>query len=149
MFLVVAPGTVAGLIPWWISEWRIQSPPVSLQAVGILLAVAGAAVLLDSFARFAIQGLGTPAPIFATRHLVVRGFYRYTRNPMYLAVVSVILGQGFFFGDPRLLAYGALVWLGFHLFVVFYEEPTLGATFGREYEDYRAHVPRWLPSLQA
>jgi protein-S-isoprenylcysteine O-methyltransferase Ste14 len=114
-----------------------------------LLAVAGAAVLLDSFARFAIQGLGTPAPIFATRHLVVRGFYRYTRNPMYLAVVSVILGQGFFFGDLRLLAYGTLVWLGFHLFVVFYEEPTLGATYGREYEDYRAHVPRWLPSLRA
>jgi protein-S-isoprenylcysteine O-methyltransferase Ste14 len=91
--------------------------------------------------------LGTPAPVFPTRHLVITGFYRYVRNPMYVAVVAVIIGQGLIFGNMRVLAYGALVWLGFHLFVVAYEEPTLQATFGPEYERFRAGVPRWIPGL--
>ena len=98
--------------------------------------------------RRAGKGLGTPAPVFPTRHLVVSGFYRYSRNPMYIAVVSVILGQGLVFGSFRLLEYGALVWLGFHLFVLTYEEPVLRKTFGAEYDNFCAHVPRWLPRLR-
>ncbi len=90
---------------------------------------AGAIVLLDSFARFALQGLGTPAPVFPTRHLVVTGWYRYVRNPMYVAVVSAVVGQGLMFGSLWVLAYGAFVWLAFHLFVLAYEEPMLLATF--------------------
>jgi protein-S-isoprenylcysteine O-methyltransferase Ste14 len=101
----------------------------------------------DSFAQFALKGLGTPAPVFPTRHLVITGFYRYVRNPMYVAVVAVIIGQGLIFGNMRVLAYGALIWLGFHVFVVAYEEPTLQATFGSEYERFRAGVPRWIPRL--
>jgi len=78
---------------------------------------------------------------------VVTGLYRYVRNPIYVALVAVILGQAALFGDQRLLAYGVLVWLAFHAFVVGYEEPVLVSTFGTEYEDFRANVPRWIPRL--
>ena len=150
VFLVIAPGFVAGLVPWWISHWHIQAAFWGLQWIrfvgGILIAVA-AAGLLDSFVRFAVQGLGTPAPVFPTRHLVVTGLYRYVRNPMYVAVVSAILGQALIFGDVRLLEYGGLVWLLFHLFVLAYEEPTLKANFGAEYQEFCTEVPRWIPRL--
>ena len=150
VFLVLAPGTVAGLVPWWISRWRLESPTqgwLPLRIAGGLLIAAGLPVLVDSFARFALQGLGTPAPVFPTRHLVITGLYRFVRNPMYVAVVSVIIGQGLLLGNIRVLEYGAVVWLGFHLFVVGYEEPTLRAKFGPEYELFCATVPRWLPRL--
>ncbi len=107
----------------------------------------GIPVLLESFGRLALQGIGTPAPLFPTRHLVVKGFYRYVRNPMYLAVVSVILGQGVFIGNVSLLAYGMLVWLCCHLFVLAYEEPTLRRRFGAEYDAFCANVPRWVLRL--
>jgi protein-S-isoprenylcysteine O-methyltransferase Ste14 len=151
VFLVLAPGSVAVLVPRWISRWRMQPPFLGLAAVrilGALLIVAGTPVLLESFARFALQGLGTPAPVMPPRHLVVTGLYRHVRNPMYMAVVSIILGQALLLGDPRLLEYAATVWLLFHLFVLVYEEPTLRQTFGAEYDTYRAHVPRWLPRLR-
>lgn len=148
LFLILAPGTLAGLIPWWISRWRFETPYAwwsALRIIGCLLMAAGGAVLLDSFARFALQGLGTPAPVFPTRSLIVTGLYRYVRNPMYVAVVSLVLGQGLVFGNVNLLEYAAVLWLGFHLFVVAYEEPTLRRTYGAEYERYCAHVPRWMP----
>jgi protein-S-isoprenylcysteine O-methyltransferase Ste14 len=151
LFLVLAPGTVAVLAPWWISRWRFETPVIGwfpLRVVGGLLIAAGALVLLDSFARFAIKGLGTPAPVFPTRYLVISGLYRYVRNPMYVAVVAVIVGQGLMFGNMRVLAYGAVVWLCFHLFVVAYEEPTLRATFGPEYERFCDNVSRWIPPLK-
>src|SRR5207249_1283755 len=113
--------------------------------MGGLLIAAGIPVLVDSFARFALQGLGTPAPVFPTRHLVVTGLYRYVRNPIYVAVVSAILGQALILGDARLVGYGGLVWLLFHLFVLVYEEPVLKASFGTEYELFCAEVPRWIP----
>lgn len=150
LFLVLAPGTVAGLVPWWISRWRFETFGIwwlPLRVVGGLLVAAGALVLLDSFARFAITGLGTPAPVFPTRHLVVTGLYRYVRNPMYVAVVALIVGQGLIFPNMRVLEYSALVWLAFHLFVLAYEEPTLLATFGPEYETFRRGVSRWIPRL--
>ena len=150
LFFVVAPSVVAGLIPWWITRWEFRPPFFDLQAtraVGILLIVAGLPGLVDSFARFALQGLGTPAPIAPTQNLVVTGLYRYVRNPMYVAVVAVILGQAILFGDWRLLTYGGLMWLAFHAFVLTYEEPVLAQRFGAEYEDFRANVPRWIPRL--
>ena len=100
------------------------------RAVGILLIVAGLPGLVDSFARFALQGLGTPAPIAPTQNLVVTGLYRYVRNPIYVAVVAVILGQAILFGDWRLILYGGLLWLAFHAFVVAYEEPALQRSLG-------------------
>lgn len=153
LFFVLAPGIVAGLVPWWISHWTFNRSFESsafwipLLVAGAILATAGALVLLDSFVRFALQGLGTPAPVFPTRYLVVTGLYRYVRNPMYVAVVSVILGQGLIFANTRVLGYGAFVWLCFHLFVVVYEEPTLRAAFGPEYETFCKSVSRWIPRL--
>src|SRR5215510_6618271 len=150
LFLVIAPGSVAVLVPWWISRWRLQTPLWGvgpIRVVGVLLIATGFPVLLDSFARFALQGVGTPAPLFPTRHLVVTGLYRYVRNPMYVAVVSTILGQGLILGNVMLLEYGGVVWLLFHLFVLVYEEPTLRTSFGSEYQSYYEAVPRWIPRL--
>src|SRR6202051_312942 len=114
IFFVFVPCVLAGVVPWQISGWEFLPPFFDLQAtraVGILLIVAGLPGLVDSFARFALQGLGTPAPIAPTQNLVVTGLYRYVRNPIYVALVAVILGQAALFGDQRLLAYGVLVWL--------------------------------------
>jgi protein-S-isoprenylcysteine O-methyltransferase Ste14 len=150
IFLVIAPGFVAGLVPWWISRWRLDAPffgiPLFRFAGGVLITL-GAIGLLDSFLRFAVQGIGTPAPVFPTRHLVVTGLYRYVRNPMYVAVISSILGQALLFGNVTLLEYGGLVWLMFHIFVLVYEEPTLRASFGSDYKHFCAEVPRWIPRL--
>src|ERR1700693_3405200 len=150
LFFVAAPSVVSGLVPWWISRWEFLPPFFDLQAtraVGILLIVAGLPGLVDSFARFALQGLGTPAPIAPPQHLVVTGLYRYVRNPMYVALVAIILGQAVLMGDWRLIVYGALWWLFFHVAVMAYEEPTLEQTFGKEYEAFRAAVPRWIPRM--
>ena len=151
IFLVIAPGMVAGYVPWRICRWHVGAPLLGsslVRLVGVLLMAAGLPVLLDSFARFALQGLGTPAPIFPTRHLIVSGLFRYLRNPMYVAVVSLVLGQGLFFGSVRVLEYGVAVWAGFHLFVLIYEEPSLRKTYGPEYEQFCANVPRWIPRLR-
>jgi protein-S-isoprenylcysteine O-methyltransferase Ste14 len=115
--------------------------------VGVALIVAGLPVLLDSFARFALQGLGTPAPVFPTKHLVVTGWYRYVRNPMYVAVASIIFGQALLFGNVHVLEYGVGAWLVTHFFVLAYEEPTMRATFGEEYREFCANVPRWIPRV--
>jgi protein-S-isoprenylcysteine O-methyltransferase Ste14 len=151
IFLVIAPGTVAGLVPWWISKYRFAPATPDLWAIriaGCLLVAAGLLFLLDSFAQFALKGLGTPAPIAPTRHLVVSGYYRYVRNPMYVAVLALIVGQALLFGDLALFAYAVIVWAAFSAFVLGYEEPTLRRTFGDEYLSYCAHVPRWIPRLR-
>lgn len=150
IFFFVAPFTLAGVVPWLITGWQVKvaafALPVS-QGVGAALAAIGALMLIDSFARFALKGLGTPAPVFPPKHLVVGGLYRYVRNPMYVGVVAAILGQALMFASPALLIYGLFIWLGFALFVVGYEEPTLRDTFGSEYEDFCKNVPRWIPRL--
>ena len=150
VFLFVAPGIVAGVIPWSISLY-VQQPPLfgvePVRWLGVLLLALGAVLLAETFARFALQGLGTPAPIAPTRTLVVTGSYRFVRNPMYVAVVSLILGQGLFFGNWLVLLYGALVWLTVHVFVLSYEEPTLRRSHGEQYERYCANVRRWIPRL--
>jgi protein-S-isoprenylcysteine O-methyltransferase Ste14 len=148
LFFIVAPVTVAGVIPWLITHWELH--PAFLAAeltrlAGVALIIAGMPGLLDSFTRFALEGLGTPAPIAPTRNLVLSGLYRHVRNPMYVAVVAIIFGQALLFADWRLFAYGALIWLAFHIFVLAYEEPTLRQSYGAEYESYLANVPRWLP----
>ena len=152
LFFVVAPMTIAGLVPWMVTHWEFQAAFAGVEATraaGIALIVVGLPGLLDSFARFAVQGIGTPAPIAPTEKLVVTGLYRYVRNPMYVAVVAIVLGQAMLFGSAPLLWYGAFLWVAFHLFVLAYEEPTLTQTYGAEYEDYRAHVRRWIPRLTA
>ncbi|MEU1200947.1 isoprenylcysteine carboxylmethyltransferase family protein [Streptomyces sp. NPDC005813] len=145
LFLALAPGTVAVLIPWWLTGWRPGHwwPPV--RALGLLPLAAGAYVLLTAFARFVREGLGTPAPVAPPEHLVVGGLYRYVRNPMYVAVVAAILGQALLLARPLLLTYGAIAWLVMAAFARWYEEPELTARFGADYERYRRAVPGWWP----
>lgn len=148
IFLVIAPGTLAVVVPWYLTHWHFAPPPFPIARVlGAALIVAGLPILLDSFARFALQGLGTPAPVMPPQRLVVTGFYRYVRNPMYVAVTALIAGQGLLFGSVAVLEYGALLWVGFFAFVVAYEEPTLDEQFRDEYRRYRANVRRWLPRI--
>jgi protein-S-isoprenylcysteine O-methyltransferase Ste14 len=137
IFAVVAQGTVAGIVPWWISRWKFQPPFLhfyGFRVIGTILILASLPVLGDSFARFALQGIGTPAPVLPTRHLVITGLYRYVRNPMYLAVIGVIAGQALLLGNRTLLLYGMLVWLAFETFVILYEEPVLRTIYAAEYE---------------
>lgn len=151
VFFVLAPGTVAGWVPYWLTRWRVEPPFLgfaALRVVGGLLVCAGLASVVESFLRFALVGVGTPAPVAPTRHLVVSGQYRHVRNPMYVAVVVTIVGQAFVFGSVTLLRYAAVVWLAFHAFVRLYEEPTLAAKFGVSYDEYRRHVGRWWPRLR-
>ena len=128
VFFVVAPCTLAGPVPWGVTDWQLQPPFFDLEltrGVGAIVIVAGVLALVDAFARFALQGLGTPAPIAPPRNLVVTGLYRHGRNPIFVAVL----------------------WLAFHVQVVVYEEPTLEQTFGSEYEAFCAAVPRWIPRI--
>lgn len=148
LFLVVAPGTVAGLVPWLLTGWESESWPWPLRVAGALLLGASVVALLSAFARFAREGIGTPAPVAPTQHLVVGGLYRHVRNPMYVAVVGAVIGQGLLLGRPVLLAYGAGLWAVFAAFVRGYEEPVLLSTYGEEYERFRAAVPAWLPRLR-
>jgi len=133
LFFVVAPLVLAGLVPWWITHWEIRPAFFGFEltrAIGPMLIIAGVPGVVDSFARFALQGLGTPAPIAPPQKLVVTGLYRYVRNPIYVGVVAVIFGQAVLFGDWRLVWYAALLWLFFHVVVLVHEEPTLKQTFG-------------------
>ncbi len=138
-------------MPWWITDWKFGPPLLNLapsRLLGVALIMLGTVFVVDCFARFALQGLGTPVPVLPTEHLVITGLYRYVRNPIYVAVIAVIIGEALLFGSRDLVLYGALVWLGFHLFVLFYEEPTLRRTYGEHYERFCREVPRWFPRLR-
>jgi protein-S-isoprenylcysteine O-methyltransferase Ste14 len=150
LFFIAAPGMVAGWIPYAITGWRLAPPLAGVAAgrfAGAALVAVAVAALIECFARFALIGRGVPAPVAPTQTLVVSGLYRYCRNPMYIAVVTAILGQALIFGSVALLGYAAGMWLIFHLFVLAYEEPTLARQFAN-YPDYRRHVPRWIPRLR-
>ena len=149
LFLVAAPGVVAGLIPWLLTG-RYRMPLSSVPGfvpVGGIMIVAAAAILLHAFARFALEGMGTPAPVAPTEKLVVGGIYRHVRNPMYVAVLSIILGQALIFSSWAVLAYGLVGAAAMISFVKLYEEPTLASRYGAEYETYRRAVPSWLPRI--
>jgi protein-S-isoprenylcysteine O-methyltransferase Ste14 len=150
LFLFVAPGVVAGFVPFWLTSWRVHesSPGIAVRGCGLLLVVLGASCLIDCFARFAVQGEGTPAPVAPTRHLVVTGAYRFVRNPMYVAVLGIVFGQALLLGSQRLLGYGLVIWLLFHLFVMLHEEPTLKRRYGDTYRTYASNVRRWWPRLR-
>jgi protein-S-isoprenylcysteine O-methyltransferase Ste14 len=146
-FLVLVPGVVAGLIPWLLTGWRMEAAPLAVRIAGGVLVAAGVAFLLHAFARFVLEGIGTPAPVAPTERLVVGGVYRYVRNPMYLAVGATICGQALLLGQWGLLVYAALFFVVVATFVVIYEEPTLERQFGADYDAYRRAVPGWVPRL--
>jgi len=151
VFFVLVPGTVAGWGPYWLTGWRMQPPLLgmaSLRIVGALLVIVGLASLVESILRFAIVGLGTPAPIAPPTRLVVSGQYRHVRNPMYLAVLATLVGQSLVLGSVVVLQYAVVLWSIVHAWVLFYEEPRLSAQFGEPYLRYRQNVRRWWPSVR-
>ena len=148
-FFVVAPGVVAGVIPGWVTGWwdRGDAPAylVPLRAVGVLLVVAGVAVLVPAFVRFVAEGIGTPAPAAPTEQLVVGGLYRHVRNPMYLAVIAIVVGPALRLARPGRGVYAAVAAAAMVSFVTWYEEPALRRQHGEAYDAYRRAVPGWLP----
>lgn len=148
LFFALAPGVVAGVVPWWLTGWEVSTPLpywAPLRIAGAVLLVAGLVLLVHAFAHFVVEGIGTPAPVAPTERLVVGGLYRYVRNPMYLAVVATIVGQALLLGQLVLLLYAAAFVVAVFAFVRWYEEPTLRRRFGADYEAYRAAVPGWWP----
>ncbi|QDQ15290.1 methyltransferase family protein [Streptomyces spectabilis] len=145
VFMALAPGTVAGLVPWWLTRWQSGHWWLPVRVLGGVALAAGAAVLVHAFVRFVTEGLGTPAPVAPTEHLVVGGLYRHVRNPMYVAVVTAIAGQGLLLARPVLLVYALVAGAVMAAFARWYEEPALLRAHGTAYERYRGAVPGWLP----
>ncbi|MGH3561860.1 MAG: methyltransferase family protein [Mycobacterium sp.] len=149
-FFIVAPGTVVGLIPWLITHWEFHQPLphwVIAQVTGVLLICVGLVPPVSAFVEFVKAG-GTPMPIAPPQRLVVSGFNRYIRNPMYFGLLLAIIGQALLFGSLGLLIYAVLVWAMPAAFVRWYEEPTLTRQFGADYQAYRQAVPAWWPRLR-
>ena len=150
VFTLVVPGTMAGLIPYSLTGWRRIGDLFGLPGIwvgGVVLILLGLPVLLAAIYKFASDGLGTPLPMAPTQSLVVTGPLRYVRNPMYLAVATVILGQALVLGQPVLLWYLVFFVLATSAFVYFYEQPALTRQFGDEYRRYCASVPAWVPRV--
>jgi len=146
IFTILVPGTVAGIVPWLLLQSSGGANlTLSLWLIGLLPLLLGAGLYFWCAGAFTFIGKGTPAPIDAPVFLVREGPYQWVRNPMYLAVLSVIIGEAILFHSLLLLGYALLPWVATHLFVVFYEEPTLRRQFGESYAAYLRTVPRWLP----
>jgi len=146
VFAVGQPGVMGGLVPYWITGgWVGSGAPFALQVAGAALLAGGVGVLVHTVIRFAVEGLGTPFPAAPTENLVVGGLYRYVRNPMYLAVIAIILGQAAILGRVSLAVYAAIFWVIVASFVRFYEEPTLSGKYGEQYDAYRRAVRAWWP----
>lgn len=149
-FFAVAPGVVAGVVPWALTGWEAGASrwPWPVRAAGAVLLAGCAVVLVQAFVRFVREGGGTPAPVAPTERLVIGGLYRHVRNPMYVAVVGAIVGQAALLARPVLLAYAAVAGAGMAAFVRWHEEPVLAARYGEQYAAYRRAVPGWVPRVR-
>ena len=148
VFFFIAPFLVAGIVPYLLVGWEVNDGFFGHDitgAIGVVAILAGLACLLECFGRFVLEGRGTPGPILQTEVLIASGLYRFVRNPMYVAVVTIVLGQALFFGQILLFGYAVLVWIVFHAAVRIYEEAQLRRRFGASYETYCLHVRRWWP----
>ena len=151
LFFAAAPGFVAGLVPWWLTRWQVRGSRAHwapVRVAGLILLILGAIVLVQAFARFVAEGRGTPAPVAPTERLVVGGLYRYVRNPMYLSVTTIVLGEALLTRSSALLVYWMIFFGAANLFVIAYEEPFLRRRFGASYEAYTRRVGRWIPTLR-
>src|SRR5262245_46036224 len=148
-FTFLLPGTVTVLIPYWLTSSRRASGFGNnpLRYLGSPLILIGAAGLLWCIWDFFSMGQGTLAPIDPPRRLVVRGPYKYVRNPMYVSVVTILSGEAIFFGSTSILLEAGVFIILAHLFVVLYEEPLLKQKFGESYESYVQSVGRWIPRV--
>ena len=148
LFFILAPGMVAGVIPLALFRTGSQIQTGLFSYLAFPFWLSGVATLLWCFWDFIVKGRGTPAPIDPPKDLVVSGLYNYVRNPMYVGVLWVIIGHFLWFGFWNLLIYAAIIFIAFHTFVTFYEEPNLKQRFGATYEDYLKRVPRWIPKFK-
>jgi protein-S-isoprenylcysteine O-methyltransferase Ste14 len=148
-WFVAVGGTFGCLLPYLLNDWHFHHPlpywPVAQTAGGLLLC-AGLVPIVQSFLDFTRTN-GTPIPLAPPPRLVVRGFYRYVRNPIYVGFLAVLVGQTLLFGSPGLLKYTAVAWCIGAAAVRWYEEPILARKFGPEYQVYRRAVPAWVPRL--
>lgn len=148
LFLIVAPGMVAGYIPLGLLRNGPQINAGVFALIALPLWVIGVVILLWSFWNFFREGRGTPAPIDPPKELVAVGFYRYVRNPMYVGIFLTLIGHFLWFGYWNLLIYAVFIFIAFNTFVAYYEEPTLRKKFGAAYNDYCQRVPRWIPRFK-
>jgi protein-S-isoprenylcysteine O-methyltransferase Ste14 len=146
---VAVGGTFACVLPYLLNEWHFHRPLpywTVAQAAGGLLICAGLVPIVRSFIEFT-KADGTPVPVASPPRLVVSGFYRYVRNPIYVGFLAVLMGEVLLSGSPGLLEYTAVAWGVGAAAVRFYEEPTLARKFRAEYQDYRRAVRAWIPRL--
>src|SRR5258706_10993030 len=147
-YLVFEAGLFALYVPLALlrTGTRIDTGVISFLAIPLWLI--GTFIVLRCFWDFTFKGRGTPVPIDPPKELVITGFYRYVRNPIYVGVLSIFLGHFLWFGYLALLIYTAFAFIGVHSFIILYEEPTLKKKFGPTYEDYLRRVPRWMPRFK-
>jgi protein-S-isoprenylcysteine O-methyltransferase Ste14 len=150
LWTILLPGFFAAYVPWrffGLDRARVLWRPVQL--FGVVCIGLGAVLLAACIVEFARSGKGTLSPVDPPRHLVVRGLYRYVRNPMYLSVTTIILGEALLTSSSALAVYWLVWFLGANLFVIGYEEPTLRRRFGASYDEYTRRVGRWIPTLRS
>jgi protein-S-isoprenylcysteine O-methyltransferase Ste14 len=147
LWTILLPGLLAGYVPWrffGLDRVRldVRQP---LHLVGLSCIALGVLLLAACIFEFARTGRGTLSPVDPPRHLVVGGLYRYVRNPMYLSVTIIVLGETLLTRSAPLAAYWAIWFLWVNVFVMGYEEPTLRRQFGASYDEYTRQVGRWIP----
>ena len=149
LWTILLPGVVSGYVPWAYFGVRDTSVNLAspLQLLGLLFILAGAALLVACIVEFARSGRGTLSPVDPPKHLVVRGLYRYVRNPMYLSVTAILLGEVMLTRSGALALYWLVWFVVVNAFVIGYEEPTLRVQFGESYEEYVRTVGRWIPRV--
>jgi protein-S-isoprenylcysteine O-methyltransferase Ste14 len=150
LWVILLPGVVAGYIPWRFFHFRLDAARFdALSILGLACMIAGIALLAACVWEFASSGRGTLSPVDPPRHLVVRGLYRYVRNPMYLAVTAIVLGEAIIARSRDLVVYWAAFFLVANVFVIGYEEPNLRRRFGASFDEYARKVGRWIPRFPA
>jgi protein-S-isoprenylcysteine O-methyltransferase Ste14 len=146
--VLAGPGIMAGLVPYLLTRWRSPGPSATAVIFGVILIASGAGVLLHAAARFAFEGRGTLAPFAPTQRLIVSGLYRHVRNPMYLAVTGMLIGEALLLGRLVLIVWAGAFSLATATFVRLYEEPTLSKKYSSEYAAYRRAVRGWWPRFR-
>ncbi len=150
IFTILQPGIVAGLIPYLILGDKVNDIFVQqlfspeLHNSGIIIFLIGLVIMLTCIINFAVKGKGTLSPADPTKKLVISGLYRFSRNPMYVGVTLILIGEAIFFQSVQLLIYSLLVFLAFNIFTILVEEPRLKKDFGEEYNRYCKKVSRWI-----
>jgi protein-S-isoprenylcysteine O-methyltransferase Ste14 len=148
LWSIFVPGTLTTLVPYLLLSSRLELVTVELASfrfIGLIPIVLGALLYLWCAWDFTFKGKGTPAPFDPPKEMVVKGPYRYVRNPMYVAALLVLIGEAILFESALILVFAVIVFSFFHLWVSFYEEPTLRRKFGASYEKYCLKVRRWIP----